>query len=67
MKVLKSAKQRTAEDRSRLQKTVREIMDHVIKNGDKALLEYNESFDACRRDTLRISREEIEEAYRQVH
>ncbi|MCI8646528.1 MAG: histidinol dehydrogenase [Firmicutes bacterium] len=66
MKVLKSAKQRTAEDRSRLQKTVREIMDHVIKNGDKALLEYNESFDACRRDTLRISREEIEEAYRQV-
>lgn len=66
MKVLKGAKQRTAEDRSLLQKTVREIIDNVIKNGDKALLEYNERFDACGRAALRISREEIEEAYKQV-
>lgn len=66
MKVLKGAKQRTAEDRSLLQKTVREIIDNVIKNGDKALLEYNEKFDACGRAALRISREEIEEAYKQV-
>lgn len=66
MKVLKGAKQRTAEDRSLLQKTVREIIDNVIKNGDKALLEYNERFDACGRAALRISKEEIEEAYKQV-
>lgn len=66
MKVLKPAKQRTEEDRSRLQQTVSEIIGNVRKNGDKALLEYNETFDQCQRPVLRISPEEIKEAYNQV-
>lgn len=66
MKVLKSAKQRTEEDRSRLQQTVSEIIGNVRKNGDKALLEYNKTFDQCQRPALRISPEEIKEAYKQV-
>lgn len=66
MKVLKGAKQRTEEDRSLLQERVREMIGNVVKNGDKALLEYNKRFDQCGRTELRISRREIEEAYKQV-
>lgn len=66
MKVLKSAKQRTEEDRSRLQQTVSEIIANVRKNGDKALLEYNQNFDQCRRPVLRISPQEIKDAYNRV-
>lgn len=63
---LKPSKKRTEEDRSRLMQNVREIIDNVIKNGDKALRDYNIRFDGCHREQLRVSREEIQEAYRLV-
>ena len=66
MKIIKAAKQRTGEDRAKLRDTVAQIIDRVVKEGDKALKNYNEQFDECFRDSLRISREEIEEAYGQV-
>ena len=66
MKIIKAAKQRTNEDRAKLRDTVAQIIGRVIKEGDKALKSYNEQFDECFRDSLRISREEIEEAYGQV-
>ena len=39
---------------------------NVIENGDAALLEYNHRFDGCDRASLRISKEEIEAAYKEV-
>lgn len=66
MKELKSAKQRTEEDRAQLRQAVGAIIENVIQNGDKALMEYNSRFDKCERTCLRISQEEIQEAYKQV-
>ena len=66
MKILKASKERTKEDRSALRKTVGDIIENVIENGDAALLEYNHRFDGCDRASLRISEEEIEAAYKEV-
>jgi len=66
MKILKKSKERTAEDNRALRDAVTEIIDQVCSRGDEALREYNEKFDDCRREYLRISRKEIEEAYRQI-
>lgn len=48
--------------------TVREIIDRVRTEGDKALLEYAELFDgvAVSPDRLKVTREEIDAAYAQV-
>lgn len=66
MKILKPSKERTEADRSKLRDTVSQIIDNVIKNGDAALMEYNSRFDQCQRRQLRISQEEIQEAYSQI-
>lgn len=66
MKILKKSKERTAEDNRALRDSVTAIIDDVCQRGDTALREYNEKFDDCRRQMLRISREEIEEAYQQI-
>ena len=63
---LKTSKTRSQEDRSRLRETVGKIIDSVIKNGDKALKEYNSRFDRCKREFIRISSDEIKEAYDKV-
>ena len=63
---LKKSKQRTEADRSALQQAVSEIIKNVVDNGDEALKDYNSRFDMCERESLRVSREEIEEAYKQV-
>ncbi len=46
--------------------TVREIIDNVQKNGDKALFEYTEKFDKAKLSTLEVSDKEIEEAVNEV-
>jgi sulfopropanediol 3-dehydrogenase len=66
IKELKSSKKRTEEDRSRLMQTVGEIIANVRTNGDTALIEYNLSFDGCGRKILRVSEQEIREAYDKV-
>ena len=63
---LKPSKKRTEEDRSRLRQNVGEIIDNVVKNGDRALMEYNGRFDDCHREALRVSAEEIREAYDKI-
>ena len=47
------------------EKTVQEIIDCVRKNGDSALIAYEKKFDRCEltRETLRVSQQEIREAY----
>ena len=42
---------------------VTEIIDNVVKNGDKALFDYAEKFDKATLDTLEVTPEEIEEAF----
>ena len=58
MKIIKKAKERTAEDNRQLRDTVTNIIDHVCREGDQALREYSEKFDGFVRDAFRVSREE---------
>lgn len=67
MKILKNAKERSEADRSILRQSVGSIIENVIKNGDDALIEYNNKFDGCNRSNIRISKQEIAEAYEKVH
>ncbi len=46
--------------------TVKEIIDNVIKNGDKALYEYAEKFDKVKLDSLIVTKEEIIDAVNSV-
>lgn len=66
MKVIKKSKERTAEDNRALRDAVTAIIDNVCDRGDRALLEYNEKFDDCHREFLRVGKSEIEEAYSQM-
>ncbi|MBQ3037571.1 MAG: histidinol dehydrogenase, partial [Clostridia bacterium] len=45
---------------------VREIIDNVIKNGDKQVKEYTKKFDGADLDTLLVSDKEIEEAVERI-
>ena len=42
---------------------VTDIINNVVKNGDKALFEYCEKFDKAALDTLEVTPEEIDEAF----
>lgn len=66
MKTFKGSKKRTAEDRSSLRKAVAEIIERVTEEGDKALRDYNRTFDGCERENLRITEDEIRKAYDKV-
>ena len=66
MKVLKPSKVRTEADRAALTQAVSEIIANVRANGDNALIDYNTRFDQCDRTLLRVSPEEIQDAYAQV-
>ena len=66
MKVIKKAKPRTNVDNQQLIDNVSAMIKNVRQNGDKALLEYNARFDQNQRPQLRISRTEIEAAYKQA-
>ncbi len=47
-----------------IERIVEEIIENVKNNGDSALLEYCEKFDRCKLDSLLVTQEEIEEAFR---
>lgn len=66
MKILKASRPRTEEDRSKLRESVRQMIQEVVERGDEALIEYNQKFDQCGRTALRVSQEEIKEAYDQI-
>ena len=53
---------------SEYEETVRGIIDDVRARGDKAVFELEEKFDKCilSKDTLRVSPEEIEAAYKEL-
>ena len=66
MRELKSSRTRTEQDRTRLTETVRDIIKDVIANGDRAIAGYSSRFDGCEREKLRVSADEIVEAYSMV-
>ena len=66
MRVLKKSQERTEEDRRELSRLVQDIIDNVRANKDEALKEYGRKFDACEREQIRVSKDEIEEAYAQL-
>ena len=43
-----------------------EIIENIIKNGDKALFEYGKKFDKAELESLEVSEEEFEEAFRAI-
>jgi len=48
------------------EEAVRAIIKQVVDHGDQALIELTERFDRVRLDSLRVSQEEIDEAYDSV-
>lgn len=59
---LKEILPRKSEDSLKTEAIVREIIENVRKNGDKALFEYCEKFDGVKLDAFKVSGEEISEA-----
>lgn len=53
---------RESEDTFKIEGAVREIIENVRQNGDKALFEYCEKFDKVKLDCLKVSEAEIFEA-----
>lgn len=62
--IIKDLLKRSPAQYTEYEETVKEILENVRNNGDKALFELTEKFDKCRLDktSIRVSREEIDEA-----
>ncbi|MCR5770053.1 MAG: histidinol dehydrogenase [Butyrivibrio sp.] len=61
-------KKRSPASYTEYENTVNDIISNVRENGDKALFEYTEKFDKCviTKDTVKVTRQEIEEAYKKL-
>lgn len=66
MKEIKSAMERTLANAETLTSDVKNIIDKVRAEGDKALLEYAAKFDDSKRTGIRVTKEEIAQAYASV-
>ena len=66
--LLESLLKRSPNQYSEYEKTVTEIVETVRRKKDEALLSYTEKFDhiCLTPETMRVTKEEIEEAYREV-
>ena len=63
--ILNDLLKRSPNNYSQYENTVNEIIDSVRKNGDRAIFDYTLKFDkyALSEDNIKVTREEIEEAY----
>ena len=63
--ILNDLLKRSPNNYSQYENTVNEIIDSVRKNGDRAIFDYTVKFDkyALSEDNIKVTREEIEEAY----
>ncbi|WP_022757098.1 histidinol dehydrogenase [Butyrivibrio fibrisolvens] len=61
-------KRRSPASYTEYENTVNDIISNVREKGDKALFEYTEKFDKCviTKDTIKVTREEIDEAYKKL-
>ena len=57
---------RTQFEYEEINKSVKEILQNVKQNGDKALFEYTAKFDGVELEKLQVSQEEIEDAYNEI-
>ena len=66
--LLEDLLQRSPNHYGQYESAVAEIIETVKKGGDEALFSYTEKFDHCKMDTahIRVTREEIDEAYQKV-
>ena len=66
--LLEDLLQRSANHYGQYESAVAEIIETVKKGGDEALFSYTEKFDHCKMDAahIRVTREEIDEAYQKV-
>ena len=66
--ILENLLQRSPNQYGKYEDTVNEILNNVKTNGDKALFDYTQKFDGVEitPDTIRVTKEEMEEAYTQV-
>lgn len=60
---IKKGKERKETDGAKLTETVSALIESIRTKGDEALREYNQKFDQCDRENLRVSEMEIKEAY----
>ena len=66
IEIKRAEKTATAEEKSSVEQVVREIMENVRTNGDRALLEYSKKFDNFQPDTISVSKDEVKAAYGRV-
>ena len=66
--LLEDLLQRSPNHYGQYESAVEEIIETVKKGGDEALFSYTEKFDHCKMDAahIRVTREEIDEAYQKV-
>ena len=66
--LLEDLPQRSPNHYGQYESAVAEIIETVKKGGDEALFSYTEKFDHCKMDAahIRVTREEIDEAYQKV-
>ncbi len=66
--LLKALSERSIGSASSYEDTVADIVSDVRKRGDEALFEYTERFDHClmTKECIRVTKDEIDEAYAQV-
>lgn len=66
--ILENLLKRSPNQYGKYEDTVNEILENVKKEKDKALFDYTKKFDGVEitKETLRVTREEIEEAYKLV-
>lgn len=57
---------RTSQSNREVEESVRSILEDVRDKGDKALLKWTAAFDKVQLDSLKVTEEEIEEAYRAI-
>ena len=66
MKILKNSTFKNVETEKIVKEQVSSIIEDIKINKDEALKKYNLKFDNNDRDMIRVSKEEIEEAYKEV-
>ena len=66
MKILKNSTFKNVETEKIVKEQVSSIIEDIKINKDEALKKYNLKFDNNDRDIIRVSKEEIEEAYKEV-
>lgn len=64
-KALEALLRRSPVDYGEYEQTVRDIIENVRKNGDRAVFSYEKQFDRCdlTPETVRVTKQELEEAY----